>query len=846
MIGSSMTTVRWLAGVRTLRCQVFVLLLCAIAYKPSCFGQYSEVSSTGLNFRQLTVTARGRCFPGGLCVVKGQLENGGSATEQGRLVAVVDGRAGRQDILEVELEAGGKQEVELQVRIPKDIKKKVVRIEVALKRTVGDIEVILENDGRPIVRTSQLPVEQRYMEAAYALALDPPVFPRWGWPPVPAEKRADYELAVAAQVASGYSRHTVSYARADLPLCREEWQGIDVLQVSDSSVLRDRAAAESISRFLSNGGRVWVMLDLLDCSLVEPLLSPSQAVVPVGEVLLTKFVVEPNAEEFLFSEDDRTVDSPRPIRMKRVLQEGGEVSHTVDGWPASITMRVGRGELMLTTLGCDAWMQPRTRQTSDDPLFQSDFMPSNWAGQFVSDGMFVPQNDSDFIDATAYPLSFIGSPVVPRLWVAMVLAAFCVVLAVGVAWRAYSGDLSVMGAMTPAIAFALGGMLLAAKNFVSMDVEECVAKFQYIEVSEDGNYAAGHECAAVFLEDTEALELAFDADGTAAPAEGITNGIHQFVHADFQDWRMANGSWPNGTWQYESDFVLDLDEQIVVARFTDQGCEYSIPKEIQGGLSDAVVAFAPGQAMLGQDFGELKFADGVTRIGPERWIAGTLISNEQKRRLEIYDQMFASEVERRTAPRRVLYGWTELWQGPKWSREFTAKGNALVRLPVRLLRPKSGEKIFVPYGMVELRQSPGQPGSSTAYNERTGRWRPGVNASLDRQFQFVMPEELRPFQADSVSFEMDVSAPKRIVEISVVTEGGEIPLARLDGPSLPWVHTETNPLVLAELEDGRLDVRVQVSARTDVEANAKVTSVVTWKVDYFNASIRGSVANDGL
>ncbi len=77
----------------------------------------------------------------------------------------------------------------------------------------------------------------------------------------------------------------------------------------------------------------------------------------VETVQLNRFTVETFAQNF--SVEDRSVERPESVTMKRVIQHGGKVTHEVDGWPAAIWMKVGRGELLLTTLSSSAWLRRR-------------------------------------------------------------------------------------------------------------------------------------------------------------------------------------------------------------------------------------------------------------------------------------------------------------------------------------------------------------------------------------------------------------------------------------------------------------------------------------------------------
>ena len=228
--------------------------------------------------------------------------------------------------------------------------------------------------------------------------------------------------------------------------------------------------------------------------------------------------------------------------------------------------------------------------------------------------------------------------------------------------------------------------------------------------------------------------------------------------------------------------------------------------------------------------------------GGERWIAGSIIDDEQQRRLEVYKDLFGPD-QPSQGLRQTLFGWTAHWTGgPEWSRELTKKGSALVSLPVRLARPDVGEPIYVPHGLVQLRQDQQQVGRSVSYNGVSGKWIDGSTVATSMRLQFVLPNQVVPLNASEIEFELDIAAPFRKVTVLCDT-GAEQPveIVQLDSPSIPWKTSLTDPSILQSARDGVLDIFFEVSARTDIEDQASVSNVVAWRVQFFHASFRGTV-----
>src|SRR5262249_30446062 len=66
----------------------------------------------------------------------------------------------------------------------------------------------------------------------------------------------------------------------------------------------------------------------------------------------------------------------RAVNFVRVLLPPGErPGHTVNGWPASFTRRVGRGKVVFTTLGPRAWYRGRQARDAESPYLNYPTLP---------------------------------------------------------------------------------------------------------------------------------------------------------------------------------------------------------------------------------------------------------------------------------------------------------------------------------------------------------------------------------------------------------------------------------------------------------------------------------------
>ncbi|MCA9161110.1 MAG: hypothetical protein KDA72_22420, partial [Planctomycetales bacterium] len=78
-------------------------------------------------------------------------------------------------------------------------------------------------------------------------------------------------------------------------------------------------------------------------------LSPRQSLVEVERVMLNQFTIDTDFAAADFFERDLLIDLEREVTMARVVQHGGQVMHSVDGWPISMVLPVGYGQLLVTS-----------------------------------------------------------------------------------------------------------------------------------------------------------------------------------------------------------------------------------------------------------------------------------------------------------------------------------------------------------------------------------------------------------------------------------------------------------------------------------------------------------------
>jgi hypothetical protein len=790
-----------------------------------------------LEFIGLGRAVHSRAQLGSIMTVTAAVRNTSDKALVAVLIGRISGQTGEEDRRKIVVPAKRDSVFDLNLRILSESSSAKVEAVVTLSVIENGREILLRKGDEPISRSLVTSLTTEPSRTAAAMGPEPPEALNWRWPPT--ETFYAYEMVVGTRVDSSLSRICMNLENQPLPIALSDWTSFDVVVIGDPDALKDGASTTAIQQYLLNGGRVWIMLDRVDSGLVEPLFDNGQQCVIVDTVEMNHFLVDLNGL-MNFTEKDRTVVSEKPLVMKRVIQSGGRVTHSTDGWPMAIWYKVGKGELLLTTLDAKGWLQERTTQNSPDETFQSNFSVPLWGGTF-SNNIHAPRPELLFgKEPPSYPLDRIGNPIVSRQLVSLVLCSFCGVLGLVGLWRWMVGELRWMGLLAPAIGIVASIPMLVAAQSLRQTMPNMVSILQLVEF---GSKHPGiiREKAAVFTNSNQNMELTCKVDGYATPSPGIASGIRRLIVDDFQSWRMTNEAWPSGTWRYSTESSLTKGPFEARASFTSKGVNIELPQEFAGKMEDIVVCQSPGIPTLvnaGEQSNQL-LMDGSLPAGGDRWTTAALVNEEQLRRAAIYRNIFEEPgYNLRRPPSRVIYGWSGLYsEGPQWSLPFDRRGAALLAIPLVVTPPKTGEEIFIPHSMIDI-VPPVGGALSSIYNSNLARWLDESNLDTRAGVIFELPGQVVPMEISKINVDLNVKAPKRKVRLYWTNGEKTIEIMAMNEPSIPWQGTIDDPLVLKDMMDGNLELRIEVLDNRDSASQAQ-GSFITWQLKHFRISVNG-------
>ncbi len=817
-------------------CCLIVLVVCwkALATEQSVSP---NPESRGLVFVSLAKTTLTRIESGGVFALRAQVRNRGTEPAVGQLVGKLANQTGEEHRRQIELAPGEEKFFDLQIPITRNLTNPTVTAIVTLNAMENGREVMLQQGDQPISKSLAVPVDIDPIATAIALGAEPLSGPYWRRPE--RDYFASYQLVLAARVDAGLSRRCINLDNDPIPLTAMDWRFVDSLVIGDGEILKDPAVITALQFFLKRGGRILVLLDQVDTNLVRDLLADGQQCETVDTVELNHFVMDVHSP-IAFSLEDRTVDRDQPMRLKRVMQQGGHVTHSIDGWPAAISMKVGEGVLMLATLESSAWLSKRSYQKSEEQLFRTDFTVPLWAATLTSALGSTLRPEPLEVAETSYPMELIGSPVLSRRWVGIALIGFCILLAGIGLWIALMGDLKSIGWIAPTLAFTASIPLFLAAMWSRSEIPSMSSELQIVQFWPNGGGQLRSK-AAVYLAASRSMELVGESDGFAIASENIESGIRCFTTKDFQKWQLGNTDWPPGTWRYETEVALAGDSFSASSKLTTKGLEIELPEGLPSQPEDIVVNFTPGSPCLGEltDQNRRLLVDGELTSEGNRWTSASIVSDEQGRRAKVYSELFLPTDARRSPPPRTLYFWTNLWpQSPTWNSSLERRGAALVSVPIQLATPPVGSQVLIPHSLINVEPQVDNVGGSSIFNFRTGRWADETSLEMSADLSFVLPPEVVPLEAASILVDWDIVAPKRKVKLVWSANNSPVELVTLDGPSIPWRGTIVDPRVLKDLTDGRLDLRIEV-ANSESLANEAQNNFIAWRIKHLRFSVSG-------
>ena len=798
----------------------------------------------GLYLEGVTLTAFSRVRLGRPLTILAMVRNTGKEARSVVAAAKINSAPDMQAATLVTVPPQEKRSVELRLRVPDAVNGTSIEYSVSLNDPINPSQILVGAQGTPLFESRQMNINEDGLLTAIAIKSSAPPMPDWYWPW--SDRVMEYEWIVAARVDSSHSRRTVTIDQAIIPTLAADWQGLDEFVINTDQIFHDPAVIGSMNRWIASGGRAWIMLDHIAPENIRLLLPDGCDCEMLDDVELNRFVVETTGLSKL-AEADRTVEEEQPVRLRRVVQTGGMVTHQVEGYPAAIWYRVGKGTLLVTTLGADGWIQPRTESRFTREDFITAFQLCPWAVSMADrlhekKLMLSPIENAE----VQYPLQQIGNPVLNRRYVLSMVFGFCGLLGVvaGLCWL--TNTMLRLAWLIPLISVVATVPLVVSALRLRREIPDTSAHLQVIEVQPGSRTVQGMQWTASYLGSADGAKLQAKGDATVYWPRGTEQlDLRRWTWQDYDQWELTSASWPKGMWQLNSRFTLPAQNYDVLARIDDTGLHLQLPSTLEHNLQDSVLQFWPGDPIpcgavdrgAEQQVGERHLSE------IDSWLADSIVSDEQMRREQVYRQIKATGNQTAFPSYPALFGWTPLWANPTaWNDKRDERGSALVVLPIKLLPTPSGQRVHVPHSVVHIANAERFGAVSTAYSNQSGWWRGATTLQSTAGLRCSLPPQVCPIKAEAIVCELQVRAPQRKVTLFASTpEGQRTTIAEYVSPTALQTLRIVDPGLLADIRDGSIEFDLEIGEQMAKDEAAFGDQQAIWQVDFFRMSVEGVV-----
>ncbi|MSR58679.1 MAG: hypothetical protein EXS05_13670 [Planctomycetaceae bacterium] len=719
------------------------------------------------------------------------------------------------------------------------------------------------------------------------------------------EADAASELVVAVRSGEQLDRYITSLGDRIFTPGEESLDTLDNLVIVHDRVLHDGAGLSAIRRWLYGGGRLWIMLDLVNPRVLEMLLGDEFKCELVDRVGLTTVAIESAGA---YGRIGKTVtEYENPVELVRVITADVEMAFTVNGWPAAFWKTCGEGRLLVTTLGPRGWMRTRPPPDAQGNIRPADRgnapvppdRPPNSAPpvnpapieappQTVNPSKFVSLEPmeglaAEFLKRRPKPLlprgvlesrvqEYVGYSIPPRWLVVSLLVGFSLLLAAaGVAlWRVER--LEWLGLAGPVLALATSLALIGIGRAQRQAVAPTVASVQFVHAIAGTDDVRVDGVTGLYSPDTGTAQIGSTGGGWLLPnMTGLEGKTRRMIWNDLDQWQWENLPESAGLRMAEFQESGPLASRLEAhAQFGPQGLTGRLEAGGARDVSDAIIATRYGR--IGVDLktdGTFEArADEV--FSPEQFLgAKFVLSDEQTRRRATLESLMPvpaneddGDSERPSRPQNprefpvepTLLFWSAPWNiGFRFGADRRPDGAALVAVPLRFERPANGTEIVLPVPLLPFRAERGPDGSAPSglYGNLSRVWNRKSFPASSTWLRYQIPPVLLPVQALQGRIKTRVKGPIGKLEIAGAAGNRVVPIKTWIDPVGGLTFDITDQKVLSVTEDGGLYLRLTGGddsrpGLTLVDNGDGSSRTVYWKVEMLTLELTLKIVDPEL
>lgn len=648
---------------------------------------------------------------------------------------------------------------------------------------------------------------------------------------------------IAFRISRNVPRRLAMIDTAFLPPIEEALEGLDQLVLSSDSLARDSASLAAIREWVEKGGRLWIMLDKISAETALLLFGDTFDFREVDRIKLMKFAIRGGGLDSAVGPQGMPVDLTAPVDFVRVIATGVDVVHTVNDWPASFFLTLGKGKVLFTSLAGEAWVRlprdgdirgPRVQGYTGVESVSTKALEELFYG-FVKDPAPPALHPADFQDFVSEQ---IGYRIISRNSVLLVLGMFCLGLLGGGVVLFRWNQSAQLGWLGPAAALATAALLGMMGRSSQHAIPPTVAVAQMVEVSAKSTDLQMSGMLALYNHEETTPPLGAQTGGIFIPdSQDRAGSVRRMVWTDIDRWHWEKVTIPPGLEIAPFSHTSTIDRQITVrCKFGPDGLEGKIDAGPFHDLGDALVAFPGGNGLAIRLQSNGDFSAGPKdALAPGEFIGGSLLSDEERRRNDAYRKLFRVGKQGRYPAEPKLLTWAAPFDMHfMLPPEAQRVGSALLSIPLEFEPMAPGTRFVIPGPCVRYESV----GKSGAYATE-GRWIEALTEPRPTTLRFALPKETLPVRLDEATLTLEISAPSRVLEITNGANGAESKvLATKDSPLGRFEFEIDQADVLKLDESGSLIFGVNVTGAAG-EGPGRTGSGLKWRISELQLEVRG-------
>lgn len=634
---------------------------------------------------------------------------------------------------------------------------------------------------------------------------------------VSSEDHAQVQVLVAAlRQAAGIKPTTFLLKPRNLPTSASGYEAIDSVFIGGPELELDPIRREALVGFLERGGRLWIMLDGVDQAWPGELLGDRWDIAILDSVAVTNFVLKGPS-----GETSQEID--HGVRFVRVCAPGFEVTHSVNESPAAMRKSVGRGQLVVTTLGARGWLDSAGAPTPALGDLQSFVAPSD-------DPMLISTGDTRVFDR--HIRGEVGHEILGRRVVVLVLGLAGVAVALASVGASRGRRFELAAPASVAIALASGIALIGLGRSSQSRTASTSATDQLVLYSDESGRAEVFARTSVYVSPDDDLtrQVMRTTLGGTVVSDGTGSGVvEQSVWSDPDSLEITGLDLRPGA-------AINLTSHLTVRELRAARAAIGVDENGIRGLMTLGGATCRDNPLLVTTAGietlEID-GDGALTLTENGTTGSAAVQSEER----IARQQVARDLLRETwfPAKPTILIWSDLVEtGIQYPSP--QKGCSLRAIPVTFETPAKGSDVLIPAVLLTpepLRGEIGGKKSGAVYDPLKRAWLGEMHQSILAVMQYRPPVAFGRIDVRSARLVLDLRAPGCRFDV-VVVKGDKL---RIVGGGVSPTGRSVVELTGDDAPEMDADGRILVGI--DVHGDEALADGPGWSLQRMDLSIRG-------